>query len=290
MTTGPFCTDNPICGAGVWWCTIPGYLLSTVAGVLIWASVFYAAAFVLYPAYSDRLSRFHSKYKNEESRYWFANHVASTIHAILISVLVVPTWVELIVAPPQAAFAQPAFEYESWFPQNMIAANAAHIFLCYIICDFIVGFVHDLHQSGNALHHVIFVLFTVLIMYNCFLAFVALTLLLMETSTIFLNYYTFWRNRTSDHGTVKFAMVMFGVLFFVCRIVCLLCIMVYFAKLLAGDELKFDGTPEWHIVFIFSGLAAALMLQLFWFWGILKKMKSVVSREPNSGSASYEEM
>merc|ERR1711971_1129189 len=154
-------------------------------------------------------------------------------HACAISAMVVPTWFQLLNAPPGAQFAPPGPEFSDWYWQNMIAANAAHIFLCYIICDFIVGFIHGLHQSGNALHHVIFASFTTLVMYNCFFAFGACTLLLMELSTIVLNYFTFWRNRLGYENTsVKLAMTLFAFLFFVCRIVCIGGLLYYYGRLL----------------------------------------------------------
>eukprot|EP00931_Biecheleriopsis_adriatica_P050228 TRINITY_DN29070_c0_g1_i1.p1 TRINITY_DN29070_c0_g1~~TRINITY_DN29070_c0_g1_i1.p1 ORF type:complete len:293 (-),score=31.31 TRINITY_DN29070_c0_g1_i1:86-943(-) len=280
VASGPFCTDSIVCAYGTWWCGYQNMFLTTLALNAVWFGLFYASAYVLFPWSAGCRKRWPSKYENEETPWWFANHVVSTIHALLISVIVVPAWVTFIPAPPQAQFQTPSAEIVPWLPANAIASDVAHIFLSYIVHDLIAGFLHGLHQQGNAVHHLVFIAFTTLIMYNCFLAFPALTLLLMETSTPFLNYYTFWRNRVASSDiTVSIAVVLFGGLFFVCRIVCLCGITIYFGRLLYHNELEFVGTPGWHIALIFAGLAAALAMQTSWFLIILKKMKAKVRRE-----------
>lgn len=283
MVTGTFCEGNPICAAGCMWCSTPVFLSALFCWSVLWCGIFYSVAWILHPALGGCLQRrWPSEKPKEEDSYWLANHITSTVHAVLVSCMVLPAWIEFLSAPPQAQFSQPAVEYEEWIGSAALALNATLIFVSYIIFDLVVGFVHGLHVQGNAIHHVVFIGAGVMGMYNCFMGFISATLLLMETSTIFLNYFSFFRYRFGYSAlSVRVAMGLFGCFFFFFRIVCLFGILGYLGNLLWIGGLRFEGTPMWNVAILYSGLCAGFVLQLFW----LSKIVSILSaklrvREP----------
>lgn len=283
MTLDGFCiydgVSNAVCEGGTWWCGYVNLVAMTVVWLMIWCALFYASAWGLFPRLQIA-AKWPSKYPNEETPYWFANHLVSTIHSALISCMAVPTFLILLRAPVEAQLLRPSLQV-GWMNQEAMAANTAHIFLSYILFDFIVGFVHSLHDATNAIHHVIFFSFTVLVMWNCFFAFPAVTLLLMEVSTVCLNVFSFWRNRLGySHIIVKISMSLFGCTFLLFRVIAMGYLLVRLTDIiLVKKQVEFVGTPAWNIVCIFLGFSAAFFLQLFWSVAILKKSLKVVSGE-----------
>merc|ERR1740121_1362806 len=73
--------------------------------------------------------------------------------------------------------------------------------------------------------------FCVIIMYDCFAPYLAGSLLMMETSTIFLNMFSFTRNRLGyGHIFVKMSFLLFAVFFVIIRLGGQTYIALYFSR------------------------------------------------------------
>merc|ERR1711862_49136 len=124
--------------------------------------------------------------------------------------------------------------------------------MCFIISDVLVSSVHQLGTWDHYVHHVLFILVCCCVIYNCFLAFLAGASLLMEISTPFLNFFTFFRNREGfgcSHWSVVWAFLLFAVNFIIFRIIVNISVLGYFFDVLYRHHADFSA-PETHLAFI----------------------------------------
>merc|ERR1712039_506899 len=121
---------------------------------------------------------------------------------------------------PRAQLDAPAAAFAHHKEAIATVANTSHIFFCYTIVDTFVTFYRRAMTVDYFLHHMVFIFFCLMIQYDCFAPYVAGWLLVMEISTIFLNGFTYWRNRLGyDHIIVKVSFLLFGFSFMCVRLV-----------------------------------------------------------------------
>jgi len=157
--------------------------------------------------------------------------------------------------------------------------NMGMIFAAYLACDLVLGIVHRLHSQGNAIHHVVFLIFAYLLARICCIQLISATMAMMELSTPFLNYYSFWKHRLGKKNvTVRLAMATFAILFLIFRIIVVFIVLGHFTRHLVRGTVTFNNTPLWIVSFVYLGIWAALGLQMFWFTKILNMTKASFAR------------
>lgn len=282
-----WCSELPDVCDDLWWCTLPGFLLSTTVITVIWVVAYLACSRFLYPVFEPALLRKPSKYDVEEGPYWFAWHVTSVVHAVLVIYLaLVPTW-QLTFASPAVQFAPPLDLPQDDKPAFLSIARGAHIFFCYIISDIVVGSVYGFLKLDALVHHCVFLLFGLLICYNCFGAYLAGWLLLMETSTVPLNYFSYFRNRLGyNHWSVKAAFGCFAGSFMIFRLGGLLYVLMCFGRALYLQTMPVDGIPRWHLRLVLLALTMAAGMQVVWAASIGQKAIKVLSDDASSPRAA----
>ena len=270
---GWWCRDNDIMCSEVWWCDVSGILWSTCIGVCLWASLFAFLCLLLHPLFKAIEAKWPSKFENEQQVSWLALHVQSTIHACLMAGMASYSLWDLFSADPRAQLDAPSFAFLNTKGATARIANASHIFFCYTIVDTFVTTWRKAMTLDYFFHHMVFTSFCVLIQYHCFAGYLAGWLLVMETSTIFLNGFTFWRNRLGyDHNIVRVSFLLFGLTFFAFRLIGTIHIAYYWTKHVLQQSVPFHGIPRWHLYVICVALVGAVVLQIFWAAGIIKNL------------------
>jgi len=257
----------------VWWCGPQEWAMKTATGAIIWLCLFYFIAFLIYPLFEQRLHRIPSKYNVESTSYWFAWHTVSAIHALVVSAKTIGPVSALSSASRDVQMGSPS-EGVPYFLGAAHAAcgNASHIFLCFILYDVVVILIHKLAKMDMLVHHALFISFCAVVQYHCMLGYLAGWMMLMELSTIFLNVYSFFRNRLGNgHWIVKGAFLCFAVTYMALRVVGMGYVVIIFISALWHNPEIFEqsgvgaqGVPGLHLSFIFVGVVAAWGLQLAW--------------------------
>merc|ERR1712061_242525 len=101
--------------------------------------------------------------------------------------------------------------------------------------------VHKLDGLLMLVHHGVFVMFGFIVLYNCFFAYISLAMLIMEVSTVFFNYFSFFRNRLGyEHLSVKAAFASLAA----CPVVIRVGFMGYLVLLFASTLRS--GSVDWR--------------------------------------------
>eukprot|EP00929_Paragymnodinium_shiwhaense_P009886 TRINITY_DN114277_c0_g1_i1.p1 TRINITY_DN114277_c0_g1~~TRINITY_DN114277_c0_g1_i1.p1 ORF type:complete len:325 (+),score=32.16 TRINITY_DN114277_c0_g1_i1:127-1101(+) len=291
---GAFCAVSTDSCNAVWFCPFPTWCVKTAFGVTSFLSLFYGLAFLVYPRIEGVLkTKLPSKFPDEESRYWFAWHIVSITHATLVCYMSMGPVMRLTGASNNILMTTPhSSEAEFAIPDLASCANGAHIFKCFLLYDLVVISLYKLAKWDMLLHHVVFFLFSMLVFYNCFLGYIAGWLLLMEFSTIPLNYVSFFRNRLGyDHWSVSLAFGTFAVSFCYIRLFSLAVhVLRPFFESLYDPAVRYDlsgvgGVPKWQLVVVSVGLVMAFGLQASWALGaILPKLRKIFLGDSQDGS------
>jgi len=274
---GWWCADNLMC-EHVWWCSVWGWGVSSVVGFAFWGVLFVALMRLVHPKCARWLETWPSKVEDENSASWFAWHVQSTIHACTVVAMAFPAVRKLSSAGVMSQFSFPSAEHEDHLPETALVALGSHVFFCYIVVDTFVALYREAMTPDYFAHHCVFVFFCLLIQYDCFAPYLAAFLLMMEMSTIFLNGFSFTRNRLGyDHWVVKVFFLLFATTFILCRLVGTTYIACYFSHTVLFDRVPFTGIPRWHLNVICLALMAAVAIQLFWGCAIARKLIRVMA-------------
>mmetsp|Transcript_1490 Transcript_1490/g.3806 ORF Transcript_1490/g.3806 Transcript_1490/m.3806 type:complete len:326 (-) Transcript_1490:132-1109(-) len=281
---GWWCADNAAICRDLWWCSPTNYVLTTTVGMAFWTLMFIAIIRIVFPKVEKWLATWPSKIEDENCAAWFAWHVQSTIHASTVVAMALPAVRRLTYAPASAQFAQPAHEHMDHMPDITMIAKGSHVFFCYILVDTFVALYREAMTPDYLAHHAVFVFFCLLIQYDCFAPYLAGFLLLMETSTIFLNCFSFTRNRLGyDHWVVKVCFLLFASTFIVFRLVGTTYIAYLFSRtVLLDGKVPFTGIARWHLNILCIALAAAVSIQLFWGCAIGSKLIRILTGKGGS--------
>eukprot|EP00403_Amphidinium_massartii_P025626 CAMPEP_0178389442 /NCGR_PEP_ID=MMETSP0689_2-20121128/10118_1 /TAXON_ID=160604 /ORGANISM="Amphidinium massartii, Strain CS-259" /LENGTH=273 /DNA_ID=CAMNT_0020009891 /DNA_START=146 /DNA_END=967 /DNA_ORIENTATION=+ len=234
-------------------------------------------AFVAYPLLSFIDRQYPSKYDNERGRYWMAWHLQSTTHSTIVVCMVLgPLW-RLSTYPGDAdlvRFASVTDAVSDSVAADMIRlGNAPSVFWCFLLADIVVTSLHRIGGWDNIVHHAMFILFCSIATYGCFAAYLAGVMMLMEVSTIFLNYFSFFRNRTgfgSESLSVMASFLLFALSFVAFRLVYFTRVTFEFIAASLGGRI-YAIFPDPLLVIMCVGLLAACGLQFYWAVIIFKK-------------------
>lgn len=269
-THNGWCAGTAVVCDLIWWCRL-GFFEATAALSVLWLLVMYFNAFVSYALVGAALMRkLPSRYDGEDTRWNFANITTSCTHAATQVTMNVPN---LVVLHGSGAFIRYSMR-DGYFPQlphQVNIAIMAHVFLCYVIADFVFCLLHSIGDMANIIHHILFVAFAMLVTYNCFAAYLAGGLLVMEASTIALNFYLFFRARFPEgHWFVMFWLIMTGALTIFLRLLGLLYCTYDFAMAVATNVDMPASQRDLCIILI--GMAAINVLQWYWLVSLGGKM------------------
>lgn len=252
--------------------------------VLMWLAIFYTA--------SSTYTRWNSSWPastkpHENSQYWGAWYVMGTIHAIVVSCICVPAVFALWDAPQAIQFAHtenvgfcsPGVNeaaYDVTASHNLLwvlvaVAFAGLFFTCFICVDLVIALRHSLASWDYIIHHAIFIFAGQMIRGYCMMPFNAAMLMAMETSTPFLNYYLYFRNRQGyNKKYVEIASHLFAGSFFVFRVG----INTYGAYYLwrQFDHSMPSIVPQWQQWFLLIAISAGAAIQWFWAYKIINSI------------------
>lgn len=281
-----YCEDNAAVCSATWWCGSKNYLNTTLLGVAVWILIFSAICLLLYPWLRGAIERRPSKYEEERGPVWFAWHVQSTIHATLVDYMVCGAVVTLSTASMPVQFEAPRSSSSSVdLDATAWIANASHVFFCFTLVDTLITFYRRQMTLDYFGHHCVFCFFCLVIQHDCFAQYLAGWLIIMEISTVFLNGFSFFRNRLGyDHLLVKLFFVFFALSFMTCRLMGTTYIAMYFSYAVLLGGLPFPGIPRWHLYLLCIALVAAVVLQFFWAQAIGNKVLKVVLGSGAPGS------
>jgi len=283
---GWWCAGNELGCQVIWWCGPRKFLETVIVGILLWIALFCIISLLLYPLVKNLVERRPSKIKEESGATWFAWHVQSTIHASLVTYMALGPIYHLSSVSPTI---QLGYSFEE-APQEVMESigsigNGSLVFFCYLLVDTLVTIYRKAMTVDYLAHHAVFCFFCIILQYDCYGSYLAGWLLIMEISTIFLNGFSFFRNRLGyGHWLVKAFFLLFGISFFLCRLVGTTHIAVHFCRAVFRQEFIFSGIPRWHIFLVCFALVAAVGIQIFWAWAIVKKLVKVL-RSPAAGAA-----
>ena len=197
-------------------------------------------------------------------------HIQSVMHSSILVIMVSGPMLRMYQLSGEAALAQFSLASELT-PESVLddmirLGNAPSIFWCFLLADMLIVSIHRIGGWDNLIHHVIFISFCIIVTYGCFAAYLAGVMMLMEISTVFLNYFSFFRNRTgfgSESVSVLASFLAFAVTFLLFRLVLFTQIAVEFMHTAYRDRIY--GTAPPQIIFLISvGLIAACVLQFYW--------------------------
>lgn len=261
----------------IWGCSAPNFFRSQALLVAFWAAVYYIFAYGVYPLVEGALKKIPSKYEEENNRHWFASHLTATVLCFIAVSFVLPASLNMRGAGAAIQFGLPSAETESEGHTDdvMNIVKGAQTFLSYVINDLFVGTAHGQLKIDMLVHHVIFICFGTAVFYNCFAQYLVGWLLSMEVSTIFLNYFTFFRNRLGNHWTVVVAFALFMLSFFIFRLIAMIYVSVSFISAVFGLQgqtaLATGDIDLWQVDFVVVIVIAGAALQIFWAVGISQK-------------------
>eukprot|EP00929_Paragymnodinium_shiwhaense_P076613 TRINITY_DN39412_c0_g1_i1.p1 TRINITY_DN39412_c0_g1~~TRINITY_DN39412_c0_g1_i1.p1 ORF type:complete len:305 (-),score=52.41 TRINITY_DN39412_c0_g1_i1:216-1130(-) len=268
-----WCATHEVICPRMWGCGFPGFFSALLACTLAWLTLFYGAAMLAYPMVQPLLRKRlpSSRPGQEDTPYWFAWHVVSLAHCSLIAALSIPPVYRLAFADDAVRFGSPrAPSATEYLAEVTTLTNCAFLFSSFVVYDLVVMSVHKLAGLDMVIHHCVFVFFSAFISYDCFLFQPVGVMLTMESSTIFLNYYSFFRFRLGfEDWTVKTSFGLFGATYLLFRIVGMAWVLTTFSRALVGStdiwELSGNGgIPFWHLCFVLLGMLGAFSLQLMW--------------------------
>lgn len=276
---GNWCADNANFCPRIWWCGFHQYLALSVVGVAIWLVLFWTIMIVVYPLVAKQLAKIPSTKKDEGTSVWFAVHVQSTIHAIVIIAMTLVPTTTINFDGDKARYSTPE-PPNHW--QGAMVGNGAHIFFCYTVADTILTFWRKEMTIDYLLHHSLFILVCLIIQHDCNSVWPAGRLLQMEASTIFLNFYLFFRNRLGNsHPLVATCFLLFAAAFIVFRLVSgFFTTTDYLWVVYMGKADLLGAVPRWHLHVLSFIQVIALVLQIFWGVRIARiVVKSLTSRD-----------
>mmetsp|Transcript_73492 Transcript_73492/g.132372 ORF Transcript_73492/g.132372 Transcript_73492/m.132372 type:complete len:315 (-) Transcript_73492:62-1006(-) len=283
VQTGWWGSQNELLCAQIWWCGTSRFLITSVIGTCFWVALFAFFALVLYPLVEKQLDRIPSKVDGESGGGWFALHLQSTIHATLIVCITLGTTRALANSSIEAKYMAPQPQTPgdvSTVAHGAVIGNAAHVFLCYTLADTVTGLFRKSLTMDMVIHHLVFFMFCSIIMFDGNSPYLAGCLLQMELSTIFLNFFLFFRNRLGyEHPFVQLHFLLFYFAFIGARLV-LGCHIVhdYGKAVYYGPAHLFAGIARWHQDVLFVGLLLAVSLQVVWGFKITRTfLKSLMS-------------
>jgi len=244
---------------------------------LFWMALFYLLMWIV-PKYMQRVPLSTKPKENEPA--WCARNVLGSIHAVLVSILVVPAVVILFPENGDVKFgASPSLSIcavdpsdTALYPFNktgMSVALAGLAFVTFTIADVIISAIYRLATVDYIIHHIAFISAGCIIRSHCMMPFNAAILMSMEISTPFLNYATLMRNRSERRDWVVIASgVTFAFLFFVFRLV----LNTYGAFVLWAHRGRAvpQGVPKWQFWFVFIAVVIGALVQFFWFPAVVK--------------------
>jgi hypothetical protein len=286
---GMWCQDTGGFCQLAWWCTPLGFLQFMV-GMSLLMAVSFVLLMLVHPLVKGFIERRPSKYPDEATASWFAWHVQSTIHAS--SQVWFSYWSiwHLSSSTPLNQFGVPDVRVASETDLQAIAsaANGSGVFFAYIFVDCFIAVYRKQMTVDYLAHHLVFMFFCVIIMYDCFAPYLAGSLLMMETSTIFLNIFSFTRNRLGyGHIFVKMSFLLFAVFFVIIRLGGQTYIALYFSRSVITNVPDYGGIPRWHLYGVMLGSILGIGIQLFWGYEIAKKLLRVM-KSPADMKANHE--
>lgn len=264
----------------IWGCAAYGFVSSTFVIVAAWTTIYYFLAYVVYAFVEGNLKKIPSKYDEENNRHWFANHVNATLLSLACIYWVGSASAHLTGASSLVQFGPPSAETvaHGYTGDVVQIVKGAQTFLGYVLMDVIVGFGHGTLKSDMVAHHVLFIFFGTMVFYNCFGQYLVGCMLLMEVSTVFLNYFSFFRNRVGfeDHWTIAASFGLFALAFVAFRLVALVYVGFRFIAAVLGFEgaraLALSNIASWQVDSVILVVVAAMALQSYWAVGIAQKV------------------
>ena len=282
-----WCLIDPLC-SNISFCGLADLSKKLILMIALWLLGFYSLSAVAKPLFGTWLQRNPSKYASEETSFWLARHIVSLLHSswivwVSLGPVVFSTgssWETLLITPRDDDGGALAYA----------CAKGGLIFTSFIMYDLVIVIVHRFDGPLMIVHHIVFLLFCAMVMHHCFLQYISTGMMTMEMSTIFLNHYSFFRNRWgSDHWSVMVSFGCFGITYLVWRVAFMGYLVYGFFKALL------DRSFPWHrcgggghlsslrLGFIGVCLVAALALQLAWLIaGIWPKVKRILLRKGKS--------
>jgi len=256
----------------LYWCGQEKFIISTVAVGLFWTLSWFFFSTIVFPFTGKVINqKYPSKYENEETPRWFAWHMQSMVLSILVVYWALPGTYRLSLEAPDMQFSRPrpdtVLEHGLLLNDYVAIAQAAHFFFSYIVIDLIICALTRFLMWDILIHHMLFIFFSLAVSFNCFAFYLAGMLLLMEVSTVFLNHFTYFRNRLGyDHWTVQLSFGLFALTFMIFRLAALMWIGGGFIRDLYWRVFSIQEVPDVHLAFICVLLLGAMALQ--WTWAV----------------------
>jgi len=240
-------------------------MYTSIVLALFWIGVWYAGAWATrWRSPSWALSSVES----ENSPHWGACTVMSTVNALVCTFVGFPCAVVLLMQPETLWFhAAPqslCYDATGGIVQAAVALGGQS-FAVRIAIDFVLQQIHGLLTLEEAIHHCIFFSTGCLMRWYCMMPLNGAILMSMETSTPFLNYYLFFKSRYAYSADVNMAKLIFGVLFFIFRMIfntfgAFVFIQRYYSsRLVMPVEM-----PRWQQHCMVVVMVAGAGLQLYW--------------------------
>mmetsp|Transcript_46278 Transcript_46278/g.85008 ORF Transcript_46278/g.85008 Transcript_46278/m.85008 type:complete len:247 (+) Transcript_46278:228-968(+) len=241
------------------------------------------------------MSRYPRSPKNHENeRYWCTRQMTGLLHAVIVSLLALPTLFYLIFAPRHQRYEiAHDLTWCSGSPDqeifNILVAAAGLAFTTFTVSDLVVCSIHGLMTPDYVVHHVVFITAGCIIRGNCMLPFQSSVLMAMEVSTPFLNYLQLIRNRGA---AFEKPLRINGILFMLSFVVFRLILNTYGAiDLLFNIAYAMREAPAWQGWFLVVAITVGMLLQFYWFKPILNKffeIKNSLKKEPQNGYEKLE--
>eukprot|EP00933_Yihiella_yeosuensis_P008073 TRINITY_DN113365_c0_g1_i1.p1 TRINITY_DN113365_c0_g1~~TRINITY_DN113365_c0_g1_i1.p1 ORF type:complete len:289 (+),score=14.41 TRINITY_DN113365_c0_g1_i1:100-966(+) len=279
-----FCSNHEALCQHVWWCGWKRLAAAIPTLTGIWLCFFQFLLRAVYPVAREKfLKRVPSKFSNEETPHWFAWHVTSVCHCcVVLSYAVGPVWRATGGTPEELHGS-----VTTWSEIAIACCKLGIIFVCFLIADIVNILIYKLDDVLMVFHHLIFIAWTILVMYDCFLQYVSASMILLEISTVFLNYYSFFRNRQGivPQWTVTCSFVLFSISYIVFRIVFLGYLLFILGQAILEGSVAWHragvgGVPNSHLAFFMFCLLAAWALQFTWLIrGIMPKLKKKLQKK-----------
>jgi len=144
---------------------------------------------------------------------------------------------------------------------------AGVLFISYEIADLLFGKL----QLEFVVHHLLHIALGWVIRWNCMGGLLAAVLMAQETTGVFLNYFLLMLHRAPNHWSTTASFVLFAICFFVFRIVLgtfgTLHYVLYYREYMSAQVVA------WQAHLIAPVLVLASVLQWYWGWAILQKVR-----------------
>lgn len=246
--------------------------INSLVWMLAWLAIFYALCWS-HPGFVRQWPS--SSKPIENNRYWCARIWLGILHACLVSLIALPSFVVLASAPAKVQFgsshsvasceSEAADDLHDFFCRAIALAGLA--FTTFTCTDVVVCAVHRLLTVDYLVHHLAFIVAGVIIRSHCMLSYNASILLAMEASTPFLNFMLFFRHRGPRF---QLRVTACGGVFFMLFILLRLILNTYGAILLWTNRETPRGVPAWQLWFVLVAVSLGAAVQFFWFPKILR--------------------